>query len=419
MSKPAPTVEIIATGSELLSGKRLNTNAEYLSQQLSALGFQVIRHETLGDERRPLLEALGRALAETDLVITTGGLGPTLDDITRDVLSEAAGVALEHSEEAAEQIRQRFRQVGKVMPELNLVQAQVPQTGGWFPNPNGTAPGLWFDLGERTAVALPGPPRELNPMFEDRVLPLLAHRYHLSRKLLSKSLSIVAFGESNVEEICRPLIQSAPELTYSILARPGLVEVTLSRWVESDVEADAKLDEMHRRIGELLGSVVFTTERRSLEEVVGQLLRSRGKTLVTAESCTGGLIGESITRVAGSSDYFLGGFIVYSNTMKVAQLGVNAALIEQQGAVSAEVARAMAEGARKRSGADYAVSITGIAGPSGGTPDKPLGLVFIAVADEKRSMAREFRFFGSRDSVRERSRVAALNQLRQMLLELI
>jgi nicotinamide-nucleotide amidase len=413
----SPAVEIIATGSELLAGKSTNTNAVYLSSELSRRGYSVVRHQTLGDEKQSMLQALNRGLKESDLLITTGGLGPTLDDITRDVLSEATGIKLHHEKEVEDQIRERFRTVGKEMPELNLCQAQVPEKGGWFPNPHGTAPGVWFDLGSRLAVALPGPPRELKPMFQDHLLPLLRERFQTTRKLLSRSLRVIAFGESNTEELIRPIVQQAPELTYSILASPGVVTVTLSRWVDLKTGHDEKLNEVFQQVREKLGNKVLSAEGRSLEESVGDLFRQKEKTLATAESCTGGLIAESLTRIPGSSDYFAGGFVTYSNEMKMQWLGVDAGLIEHHGAVSDEVARAMAQGARGRCEVDYAIGVTGIAGPGGGTEEKPVGLVYIAVSGPDGVNSERYRFFGDRDAVRERSRVAALNMVRLMLEE--
>lgn len=411
----APSVEIIATGSELLSGKGLNTNAAWLSREFSQRGFQVIRHQTLGDERAALVDSVRLALAEADVLVLTGGLGPTMDDVTREVLSEATGIALRFDEEVAEEIRQRFRSLGKEMPELNLVQAQVPEKGGWLTNPHGTAPGLWFDLGAKLAVALPGPPRELIPMADALLWPLLEGRFARTRRLLSRSLRVAGFGESNVEETIRPLVEASPELTYSILAQPGLVEVTLSRWSDLAIETDVWLDAVFSRMVECLGPVVYTTEGLSLEEAIGQMLLERHATAVTAESCTGGLIAESLTRVSGSSEYFLGAIVAYSNALKSALLGVEPALIEAKGAVSEAVARAMAEGARKRTGADYAISVTGIAGPTGGSAEKPVGCVYIGVSGPNQIQAEKFQFFGSREAIRERSRVAALNQLRLML----
>jgi len=414
-----PTVEIIATGSELLAGQHVNTNAVHLSRELSARGFSVARHQSLGDDRGRLAEAVRQALAESELVITTGGLGPTLDDVTRDAISEATGILLRPSEEVAGQIRERFRSLGREMTDNNLVQAAVPTCGGWFPNPHGTAPGLYFELGERMVLALPGPPRELNPMFEEYALPLLLERFPPPGKRLTKSLCLTGLGESNIDEICRPIVQEALELTYSILARPGLVNVTLSRWVEPEVDSDDRLDEVFRSLQKRLGVLAFALDDKPLEAVVGEMLRDQGKVLATAESCTGGLIAESITSIPGSSDYFAGSFVTYSNEMKTKILGVDPMVIEEHGAVSPQVARAMAEGARRLAEADYAISVTGIAGPSGGTPEKPVGLVYIALADAERAAAEEFRFFGSREAIRERSRVAALNQLRLRLLKQI
>jgi nicotinamide-nucleotide amidase len=303
------------------------------------------------------------------------------------------------------------------MPSNNLVQALAPERGGWFSNPHGTAPGLWFDLGEKLAVALPGPPRELNPMFEEHLAPLLVEKFDLSRHRLSRKLFIVAFGESNVEEITRPMIEKAPGVTYSILARPGIVQVTLSRWVDPEIESDEELDRLHEAIKEKLGRVVFTEEPKPLELVVGEMLKERGKTLVTAESCTGGLIAESITRVSGSSDWFLGGFVTYSNEMKISLLGVEPGLIEKHGAVSREVAGAMVRGALDNSLADMAVSVTGIAGPTGGSKEKPVGLVYVGIGDRERTQVEEYKFFGSREAVRERTRVAALNLVRLLLMD--
>lgn len=416
MRSRTPCVEIIATGSELLAGRHVNTNAVYLSRELSARGFLVLRHQTLGDDREAVVEAIRLALAEVDIVLTSGGLGPTLDDVTRDAISEATGIPLQPSDEVAALLKERFRSLGREMTANNLFQAQVPVQGGWFPNPHGTAPGLYFEAGERLVVALPGPPRELNPMFENLVLPLLLERFPPPLRRLSKSLQLVGSGESNIDALCRPLVETAPELTYGILARPGLVEVTLSRWVAPDVNADSRLEEIFAVLQEKLGALVYAAEDHPLESVVGELLRARGKTLATAESCTGGLLGQSLTSVPGSSDYFLGGFVTYSNTLKEKLLGVDRALLEQHGAVSPQVARAMAEGARKAAGADYALAVTGIAGPSGGSPEKPVGLVYIALADAGRVETEEFHFFGAREAIRERARVAALDQLRRRLL---
>jgi nicotinamide-nucleotide amidase len=415
--KNSPTVQIIATGSELLTGAHENTNAVFLSERLSKMGFDVVRHQTVGDDRSMMVPAIQLGLEQSDLVITTGGLGPTMDDMTRDAVSEATGIALKHSDEIQQEIEERFRSIGKAMPSNNLVQALAPERGGWFSNPHGTAPGLWFDLGEKLAVALPGPPRELNPMFEEHLAPLLVEKFDLSRHRLSRKLFIVAFGESNVEEITRPMIEKAPGVTYSILARPGIVQVTLSRWVDPEIESDEELDRLHEAIKEKLGRVVFTEEPKPLELVVGEMLKERGKTLVTAESCTGGLIAESITRVSGSSDWFLGGFVTYSNEMKISLLGVEPGLIEKHGAVSREVAGAMVRGALDNSLADMAVSVTGIAGPTGGSKEKPVGLVYVGIGDRERTQVEEYKFFGSREAVRERTRVAALNLVRLLLMD--
>lgn len=412
-----PTVEIIATGSELLTGRHVNTNAVDLSRELSARGFSVIRHQTLGDDLGRLAEAVRQALAAADIVITTGGLGPTLDDVTRSAVSQATGIPLRLDDEAAAQLQERFSSLGRQMTANNLVQAEVPERGGWFPNPHGTAPGLYFDLGKRLVFALPGPPRELHPMFEAYVLPLLLERFPPGGKQLSRMLRLVGLGESDIDAICRPILQPAPELTYSILARPGLVDVTLSRWVAPEAQSDSRLDEIFQCLQDKLRALFYAMDDRPLEAVVGELLRSQGKTLATAESCTGGLLSQSITSIPGSSDFFLGGFITYSNILKEKLLGVAPDLLQRHGAVSPEVARAMADGARKRAEADYALAITGIAGPGGGTPEKPVGLVYVALADSEGAQAEEWHFLGAREAIRERSRVAALNQLRLRLVK--
>jgi nicotinamide-nucleotide amidase len=360
-------LELITTGNELLLGFTVNSHVNYLARQLAVRGLRIDRHTTIGDDPAGMRAVVAEALARADILLITGGLGPTSDDITRDVVAELLGRPLRLDEAVAATIRERFARRGRVMPEKNLVQAMVPEGGHVLPNPNGTAPGLAIPHNGKLIVLLPGPPRELHPMFENHVLPLLPKGEELDCRVLKTA----SLPESRVEQLVAPVLADLPGLELGYCARPGEVEVRV---------VGAQAAEAERRVRAALGAHIFGAGDETLEGVVVRQLTVAGKTIATAESCTGGQIANRITNVSGSSAVFLAGWVTYSNAAKMRDLGVRAETLRQHGAVSEAVAREMAAGARQRSGADYALSATGIAGPTGGTPEKPVGLVYIGLA---------------------------------------
>jgi nicotinamide-nucleotide amidase len=363
-----------------------------------------------------MVDVFRTSLDRAEIVVVSGGLGPTVDDLTRESLSEATGIALAENPEALEQIATRFKSFNRPMTENNRRQAMVPVSGTFFPNPYGTAPGAVFDGGDRLAVALPGPPREFQPMVEGHLIPFLRQRYRELPREASVITRFVGTGESNIDQILRERVPFDPRIRVSLLARLGCVDLTLYTPTSEPSDLDL-LRRSQRRVLEVLGEFVYATEEIELEEALGRALVQRRETVATAESCTGGLIGAAFTSVPGSSRYFLGGFVTYSNDAKVSQLGVRSLTLETHGAVSEETAREMATGGARTLGADWCVAVTGIAGPDGGTPEKPVGTVWIAVACPRRdwTSARRYQLPGERAAVRERTRIAALDELRRAL----
>jgi nicotinamide-nucleotide amidase len=411
--------EIIAVGSELLSSTRLDTNSLYLTERLNGIGIEVRAKVVVGDDRADLAAVFSDALERADLVVLTGGLGPTSDDLTRETVSEVLGRPLAEDGRLAAAIERRFAARGLRMPSINRKQALVPEGARVLDNPNGTAPGIWIEHGTRVVLLLPGPPRELNPMVETFVLPALADRTGGAR-LFRRSLGIAGRPESLVEEVTQPVYarwtSELPPIVTTILAAPGQVELHLSLVTTDERFAERRLSAAAAELEAVLGGAVFSTDGRSLGEVVGGLLRERGLSIAVAESCTGGLVTSRLTDVPGSSDYVERGFVTYSNRSKVELLGVPADVIAEHGAVSERVASAMAEGARRGAGADVGVGLTGIAGPGGGTAEKPVGTVAIAVSFEQETSVRTFLFHGSRDMVRSQAAQAALDMVRRRLL---
>jgi nicotinamide-nucleotide amidase len=415
-----PKAIIIASGSELLAGLHTDTNTQFLAQSLRRIGIGVVRTLIVGDAYNDLVDTFSYALDRAQVVVVSGGLGPTVDDLTREALSEATGIEMVESPYALAEIRERFRSLNREMSENNRRQALVPVSGMYFSNPNGTAPGLVFDAGERLAIALPGPPREMRPMVENYVIPFLEQRYPGLPRESSVMVRFVGSGESDIDQILREKVPFDPRIRVSLLARLGLVDLTLY-CPTSEKEDLNLLEESRNRVLEVLGDYAYATELVDLSEVVGLQLRKRGETLATAESCTGGLIGASITAIPGSSRYYLGGFVTYSNESKVSQLGVRPETLERHGAVSEQTVREMAVGGVKALNADWCVAVTGIAGPDGGTPEKPVGTVWIGVASPKQnwSSVRRCQFFGDREAIRERTRITALDEIRKALKRLL
>lgn len=406
--------EIIAVGSELLTSNRQETNSLYLTQKLNALGIEVRFKTIVGDNAEHLAQVFRAALGRSRLIFLTGGLGPTEDDLNRQVVAEVLGRPLHEVPEIRRRIEERFARFGRTMSENNARQALVPEGAEWLENKLGTAPGLWISHEGVAVVLLPGPPKELEAMFEATCAPRLAS-LATGECLRSRVYKTVGLAESEVDQRIAPLYKNYQNPRTTILATPGVIEVHLQARATNDVEANELLDQLGDRIEAALGEYVFSSGGESLEEVVGMYLVMRQKTVAVAESCTGGLLSERLTRVPGSSNYFLGGMVCYSNELKTTLAGVPADLIAEHGAVSLAVAQAMAEGVRKRTGASLGIGITGVAGPGGGTPEKPVGLVFIALADENGTQIREFRFPGDRERVRHWATQMALEAVRRRL----
>lgn len=424
MSEPAPApglrwAEIIAVGTELLVPPRIDTNSLFITEQLNGLGIEVRAKAIVGD-RRPDLDAVLRgALARTGLVVLCGGLGPTDDDLTREVVAACLGRLLEEDADVRDQIERRFAARGARMPEINRRQALVPAGAAVLANPMGTAPGLWIEHDGRIVILLPGPPNELKPMFERVVDERLAPRAgHL--RLHRRVVKICGRAESEVDEAVHPIYspwadQPLPVFT-TVLTAPAQVELHFSVRAETADAATARLDDVTAQIRAVLGPDIFSEDGRTLEDVVGRLLRDRRWSIAVAESCTGGLISSRLTDVPGSSDYVTAGAVCYSNGAKTQWLGVAPTLLAQHGAVSEPVALAMADGIRARAGVTLGVGVTGIAGPSGGSDRKPVGTVVIAATTEHVREVRTFRFPGGRTRVKQFAAQMALDMVRRVAL---
>jgi nicotinamide-nucleotide amidase len=407
--------EIIAVGSELLSFGRTETNSLFLASQLIPLGFRVPRKFAVADAETEIVEVLALALRRSDVVLVTGGLGPTNDDITREVAAGFLGLSLKEDAELLRQLRERYERFGLKMTENNRKQAAVPRTAEVLPNGLGSAPGLLLTLGGKLLFLLPGPPRELHPMVRGQVVPLLKSRLRTEETVLRR-LKVGGEAESRVDQRIGDIYKTYSEVETTILSSPGIISLYFVwRGGPDRTQADAVLDELVGRIRDKLGKAVFSDREETLPEALGDLLRRSGKTLATAESCTGGLIGGMLTEAPGSSDYYLGGVVVYSDRAKVELLGVVRRSIEEAGAVSAEVAEQLAVGARDRFGASIGLSVTGIAGPGGGTATKPVGTVFVGLASERETRTRRLLMPGDREAVRLRASRVALDWVRREL----
>lgn len=409
------SAEIIAVGSELLTPTKQDTNSLWLTEKLNGIGIEVKLKTIVGDDALRLEETIRDAFKRSDVVITTGGLGPTEDDITRQISAKAVGRELIFKEKLVEELKRRFRAFGREMPEINKRQAYIIEGSLVLPNPNGSAVGMLLETDGKFLVVLPGPPRELKPMFDNFVIGKLrenAGEIFVKRKILR----VAGMGESAIDEAVAPIYKLYETVETSILFNKSEVEISLFAKAETDNKADEILNEIAGKIVEKLGIAVFATNGETMEEIVGKLLTERGETLALAESCTGGLIGARITEVAGSSAYFIESAVTYANESKINSLDIPKNLIETHGAVSAEVAEAMAKNIREKAGTDYAVSVTGIAGPNGGTDEKPVGLVFIGFADKTQVKSIKLNIPGDRYLIRWRTSQAALDYLRRQIL---
>jgi nicotinamide-nucleotide amidase len=410
--------EIIAVGSEMLTPYRQDTNSLYLTEKLNEIGVTVVFKTIVGDRRKDLVGAIRNALERTDILAIMGGLGPTEDDLTRECVAEALSLSLSRNATQVAALHARAATWRMPMPENNLKQADVIEGATVLPNPNGSAPGQWLDIpfsGYRKIILLlPGPPNECKPLFEAECLPRL--RATLPQRFIAKrTLKAAMIPESQADRMLAPIYTAYKDVETTILAHAGDIQLTLLCAKSNASVAQQRVDELAGRMEEALEDWLYSSDGEPLEQIVLYYLGLHQSTLAVAESCTGGMISQRITSVSGSSRSFLGGAVVYSNELKTAFAQVPASLIAEHGAVSEEVAKALAQGIRQRTGATLGLGVTGIAGPTGGTEEKPVGLVYIALSDVQKTECVDRTFSGDRNRIREWATQQALDMIRRRL----
>lgn len=408
--------EILTIGTELLLGQIVDTNASWIAERLAGAGIDLFYKTTVGDNAGRIEAALRQALGRADVVITTGGLGPTEDDLTRDVVAAVLSRPLRLDPAVLAHIERRFAHRQIPMPENNRKQALVPEGAEVLPNPHGTAPGLFLRDGDRCVICMPGVPAEMKPMLTEQVIPRIRTAFGIRSRIVSRVLKTCGISESRVDQAIGDYFREMRNPSIGVLAHAGEIHIRLTCKGEDPAEIAQRLDELEGKIRERLGPLIFGRDEERLEALVGHLLRERGATLAVAESCTGGLLASRLTDIPGSSEYLERGIVAYSLAAKVQLLGVPQAMLQELGAVSLPVARAMAEGVRRLGGTTFGLAVTGIAGPAGGTPEKPVGLVCTALAWDGGGLAREYRFHGGRELIKYRAAQMALEMLRRHLL---
>lgn len=416
-ARKSVSVEIVSTGTELMQGLYADTNAQYLSRVMEGLGFEVRYHTAVGDDAETLEEALRIARARVEIVVITGGLGPTADDVTRDVVAQVWGKELREDTKALRMIEERFASRGLKMPASNRVQALVPEGAVALHNPVGTATGFISQGKEAVAVVLPGPKREFVPMLQKRVIPFLTETYGVQQLRRTRTIRTFGVPESYLNEQLRDLFSQGEELSLAFLAKPGKVDIRLNVQAESEPDVERCVAEMERKIlGRIGEEYVYGYDEEEIEQSVGKLLRERRLRVAVAESCTGGEVTMRLTEVSGSSNYISECYVTYSNETKIKLVGVKRETLEEYGAVSRETAAEMAVGVRERAGVDIGLGITGIAGPTGGTAEKPVGLVYFGLADANGAMTFRRQFTGNRSENRLWATETALDLLRRLIL---
>jgi nicotinamide-nucleotide amidase len=403
--------EIIAVGSEMLTPDRVDTNSLFLTEELNKLGIEVVRKTIVGDNRELLAEAFRDALNRVPLIIASGGLGPTEDDLTRETVAELLGRKLILNDAILRYIEGRFRQLGREMPAVNVRQAMVPEGAEVLENPRGSAPGLWLEDAGHIIALLPGPPRELKPMYQEQI-QLRLQRRSTGTRMFHRELRVAGMGESAVEQRIKAIYTRYRDVNTTILAAPGEIQIHLRMWTDDALSAQKTLDEIVQGFELALTDRIYSQDGSSLEEVVARLLTLNTATISAAESCTGGLLSQRLTSIAGSSSYFLGGVVCYSNELKTAWADVPQELIQSKGAVSSEVAITLADGIRRSVGSTLGLGITGVAGPSGGSEEKPVGTVHIALSHAGGVKERGVRFPGDREAIRWHASQLALDMVR-------
>ena len=408
--------EIVCIGTELLLGQIVDTNSTFLAERLAAIGVDLFHKTVVGDNIRRIEDVLKQALSRADFVITSGGLGPTEDDCTKEAISNITFSPLEFDKEVLERIREIFSSRNVEMPKNNEIQAMFPRGSKVLSNPRGTAPGFVLEFNGRAIISLPGPPRELKPMVDKEVIPYICSKLKNPAIIKSKVLKVAGISESKLSEILKDIFMGSSNPTLAYLAGEKGITVRITAKGKDTEKADSLISKMEKQVRERIDKLIFGVDDDTLEGVVGRMLRKKGLTLAVAESCTGGLISDRITDIPGSSEYFMIGAVTYSNRAKSEVLKVPEDMIKRYGAVSREVAQAMAEGIRKISGTDIGIGVTGIAGPSGGPQEKPVGLVHIALSAEDKICHREYRFGVERLRNKSFTAYMAIEMLRKYLL---
>lgn len=409
--------QIISIGTELLLGHITNTNASYLSQKLAQLGIDVYYHQSVGDNPLRLKNTIKNALKISDIIITTGGLGPTIDDVTLGAIVAVVKKGFVLNKTVLKDIENHFKVRNLNMPYNNVRQAYIPKGAIILKNEVGTAPGLIIKYHKKLLIALPGPPNELIPMTEKCLIPFLKAKYSDGWIIKSKLIKITGLPESAVNEKVSDILKSPPPLTVGIYAHPAQVDLKIMAKAKDEKDADKMIKPLEDKIRKRIGNYIFGVDNQTLEEIVGQLLTKYHKTLSIAESCTGGFISNLITNISGSSNYFKLGIIVYNNQSKISQLKISPKIIKKYGAVSPEVAQGLASVIRKLGKTDFGLGITGIAGPGGATKTKPIGLVYIALASPKEIIVYKFTFIGNRTIIKLKAASVALDILRKYLIK--
>lgn len=407
--------EIISVGTELLLGQINNINTRIISQKLSEIGINVFFHTSVGDNRERISSIFKIALERSDLIIFTGGLGPTLDDLTKETVAEVLGLELNYDENILNRIQAFFKGMHREMPENNKKQALVPEGAITIQNENGTAPGIILQTGEKIIILLPGPPNEMEPMLNKFVIPFLRKRLNNNEVIKSKILRFIGIGESFLEQKILDILRKQTNPTVAPLAKQGEVTLRITAKAKSEKDANELIEPIIQTIKERVGEYIYSYDNEPLEVVVGRMLIERRRTISIAESCTGGYLSHLLTNIPGISAVFDRGIISYSNKSKIEILNVPVEILKQKGAVSQEMAISMASWIRKLSGTDLGVAITGIAGPDGGAPLKPVGLVFITLSTDSGDLCEEYLFSGNREAIKRRSALAALDLIRRHL----
>jgi len=410
-------VEIISIGSEILKGQITDTNANFIAQKLAELSIDLNYISAVGDNQKMLLSVLKKALCRSDLIITTGGLGPTEDDITYQVIAKTLNLKLIKYPEAEENLKIFFKKINKTISPSNLKQAYLPVGAKIIINQYGTAPAMILEKDDKIICSFPGVPYEMKRLIEENLIPYLKEKFPPSMIKKSKILKITGLGEASVNELIRDYINKETNFSFGIYASPEDIQVQVTTQAPSEKEVEKLLHSSVNQLTKILGNYIYGSDEETIEEVVGNLLKTKKLKLAVAESCTGGMLGEMITRIPGSSEYFQGGVISYHAKIKEDLLKVPPEAIRKYGEVSRQVAKLMAEGVRRCCHSDIGISITGIAGPGGATEKKKVGLVYMALADGKKTITQKHQLFGDRQLIRLRSARRALNMLHIYLME--